>query len=183
MNLGTEGIKKQAQELIDQAYQRGYKDGENSRIDECAKALDEAVIAGRNEAWDAAKRIIGDSGDDTLYCKDLMELFGSDDYDIIMRHFSATEVIEKIREWEEKQKQQTDSEISVGDEVYTLDETYHSVVTNIYDNYGRKKAVVITQSGKWDVDDIEHLHKTGRHFDEIEYILKQMGGDENASSD
>ena len=63
-----------------------------------------------------------------------------------------------------------ETNFNVGDEVYLLDENYHSVVTCIFD----KQAVCITQNGKWNVDEIDNFHKTGRTFPEIVEVLKKM---------
>lgn len=53
MNLGsmeqhTEGMKKQTQELIEQAYQKGYKAGYAECEEELAK---EAIAEGEQEKW------------------------------------------------------------------------------------------------------------------------------------
>lgn len=63
MNERTEGIVRQAQELIEQAYQRGYKagreEGFKNGFDEGAShpninIIEEWIEQGRNEAWEAA---------------------------------------------------------------------------------------------------------------------------------
>lgn len=63
-----------------------------------------------------------------------------------------------------------DDEVKVGDEVYYLDENYKSVVTSVSED----TAVMITQNGKWAVNYVKKLHRTGRHFDTIEEVLKQL---------
>ena len=79
----------------------------------------------------------------------------------------------KCKEYKEKQKQ-TDDEIKVGDEIYSLDKNYKSVVTAVFDTCRGVTAVYFTQNGKWYGDLLENLHKTGRRFPEIANILKQM---------
>lgn len=112
MEQRTEGIKKQAQELIEQAYQRGFKNGENSRIDECAKALDEAVIAGCDEAWEAVKKLMQM---DLIERTKIFSEVGRSTYDVI-KDLSASEAIEKIKAYEEKKKQEEDERIEVNKE-------------------------------------------------------------------
>lgn len=170
----TEGIRKQAGELIEQAYQRGFKNGENSRIDECAKALDEAVIAGRDEAWEAARTII-DFWFNVAYCDpnklaqllDIDAHIGDCVFEKFFEQFSASEAIEKIKAYEEK-KQEKD-EIRVGDEV-----TYHGdtgIVTSIISD----DIYVLLNDGCYMVRTSEvYLIKTGRHFDVFAEFFKKL---------
>ena len=60
MSLGTEkqrteGIKRQADELIEQAYQRGFKAGKVAWEE---KTKDFFVEQGRHEAWETAKELV-----------------------------------------------------------------------------------------------------------------------------
>lgn len=80
---------------------------------------------------------------------------------------------EKVEFKEEKQKQ-SDDEITVGDEIYSLDKNYRSVVTAIFNTCRGATAVYFTQNGKLAGDLLENLHKTGRHFPQIKEVLKQM---------
>lgn len=86
-----EGMKKQAQELIEQAYKRGFKDGRRNGIEE-----------GRYEAWEALKKI--------------SEMEGYKLYDIF-KEFSASEVVEKLRAYEKRMEQEENKKIKVGDEI------------------------------------------------------------------
>ena len=163
----TKGMKRQAQELIDNAYQRGYKAGFEA-VKKLIKTdtesrVEELISIGRNEAWEAAKYIFTMDDEEA-------EKSGFDQIDYY--NTTASEAIEKIREYEKKkqEEQKADDEIRVGDEVYLLDENYRSVVTCIY----YEIAVCITQNGKYEVNDINDLYKTGRHFPEIENVLGKM---------
>lgn len=72
------------------------------------------------------------------------------------------------------------TEINVGDEVYLIDECHPRVVTCITKINGENPAAVqFTKSGKWVVDNVTELHKTGRHFDQIEEVLKALGEGHN----
>ena len=70
--------------------------------------------------------------------------------------------------------EKVDDEIRVGDEVYLLDERYPRVVTCLTKTNGKIEAIQLTQSGKWVEDYVTALHKTGRHFDQIEEVLKSL---------
>jgi hypothetical protein len=176
MTNGTEGIRRQASELIEQAYQRGYKVGyeaakENNKSDTESRVA-ELMEIGRNEAWEAAGKLV------SMDYKECNKVLGDgvltlEHAEDIFIRCTASEAINKLRAYE-AQKQKEDSEIHVGDEVYLLDVNYLSIVTSIDDYYGVEKATCITQNGKWYVNTISELHKTGRHFSEIAEVLKKL---------
>lgn len=92
---------------------------------------------------------------------------------------SASEAIQKIKDYEEQQKQK-DDEIHVGDEVYTsLDENFKYIVTRIYRWYNELAANLLSQNGTWGLMELSNLHKTGKHYDAIEEVLKELRRDEN----
>ena len=73
------------------------------------------------------------------------------------------------------ESEQVDDEIRVGDEVYLLDEHFPRVVTCITKKNGRNPlAVQFTKSGELCADDVRDLHKTGRHFDQIQEVLNAL---------
>lgn len=110
----TEDIEKKMHQLIDQAYRRGYDagivDGSKSvkNWNECERKLriDEAIEKGRQEAWEAAKKIANDLP---------FEIFGLKHGSIMSsplnldETMTASEAIEKIHAFEEK-KEEEDSE-------------------------------------------------------------------------
>lgn len=103
-----------AQEDGKKIYQKGYEDG--------ARCQDEVQYQkGLNDAWDAVRKL-----DDSLTYDELYNIFDANCYRILDR-FSASEVIEKIRAYEEKQKDKID--IKVGTKVRT---------TKDYDHYDAK---------------------------------------------
>lgn len=78
-------------------------------------------------------------------------------------------------------KEEIKDEISVGDEVYIAAKNYPSVVTCIYSETGsgckitdNPKAVLITRSGKTACTPVSMLHKTGKHYFQIESVLKEL---------
>ena len=166
--MNKEDIEQQIHEFAEQMYETGYRNGQDS-VETWQQTYQVGYERGLNDAWEYARKILFDY---TL--TDVKEKFGTDTFCGIIEKYSASETIAKIKEYEEKQKR---VEIKVGDEVYLLDGNYHSVVTSLFEE--SKKAVLITQNGKWATEFISNLRKTGRHFKEIEYVLKQMKGDNN----
>lgn len=181
MGERTEGMKKQAQELIEQAYQRGYKagyeEGKGQAWSEEVKKYEiepekswKYIEQGRNEAWEAAKKLVDSKNvneildDDTLfYCVNIFE-----------RH-TASEAINKLRAYEEQKKQEADEEIKVGDEVFNKNvkkEIITFIVVKITDDsFGCEG---FASNGGWVIDRIENLKKTGRTFPEIAEVLKKL---------
>lgn len=136
---------------VRQAYNAGYKVGAND-----SDRLSSPYHKGLEEAWECAKKIYN------MSAEKIIAIFGSCSNWV---DFTAEEAIKKIKEYE-------NNEIRVGDEVYLLDENRKSVVTCVADNY----AVMITQKGKWSVENVKKIHKTGKHFDEIEKVLNLLKG-------
>jgi len=86
-----------ASEIVEckKAYEKGLKHGQELR----AKEAECAEACGMKRAWDVARKIY-----DIQNVAMVKELFGADaNYTIY--NFTASEVIEKIEAWEEKQKQ------------------------------------------------------------------------------
>lgn len=118
---------------------------------------------GLNEAWELARDIITlpNSGNKSLiWVKH--NVFGTDAlFDLIM-NYSASEIIEKTKKYEE---------IEVGDEV--VDEKgwgIKGVVTKINERY----ISIVENEGKVSRFKKGEFNKTGRHFPQIEEVLKQM---------
>lgn len=101
--LGTKeqrisGMQRQAQELIEQAYERGYKAGQEAD-------KDKYIEQGRNEAWEAARKIYSSMAEGGLSGDEIFSIFG--DYNCIVNDYSASEAIEKIKAYEaQKQEEQ-----------------------------------------------------------------------------
>ena len=175
--------------LLSEAYQEGFTDGEKEVITE-EKAIDllektgwkytrdkEMIERGMNIVWECIKKIVYSTKDGGLGVDELCEIFGTALPRFIVRDHLPSEVIQKIQAWEEKEKQkqaQADDEIRVGDEVYTsLDENYKYIVTRIY-RYDEMEASLLSCDGKWAVMGLSSLHKTGKHYSQIEGVLKEL---------
>ena len=89
-------IENRVRHIYNRGYEDGYKDGRENIID--------TYDAGLDDAWECARKIC------TNWCISdacLAEIFGKGHtIDDIMRLNSASEAIAKIKEWEEKKKQE-----------------------------------------------------------------------------
>jgi hypothetical protein len=150
--LNSDYINENFGDLQDAAYQRGLED-----------------------AWKAARKIVCDEGIDM---NTLCTIFRRGCSDSIIRDYSASEAITKLKAYEEKQK--ADDKVKVGDEVewdndFTGD---RFIVTRIYQPYGKKEQCdgIDDDGDVYRAVLIESLVKTGRHFD-IQRILEDMKHD------
>lgn len=110
----------------------------------------------RKEAWEAAR---------TLWnTPKRKEIFGYTAFNTALMTLTAQEVIEKIRAYEQAQKEQ----IQVGDEVINQNKT--AVVTEITNRYTR----IMYSDGSGYALFAKGLTKTGRHFPEIAAVLEKM---------
>ena len=219
-------LKIKAEQIIDEAYNRGKNDAK--------RKIERAYQRGLDDAWEAARKSVYWWKDNEEGVKVFKELFDSWAVDNLFK-FSASEAIAKIREYEQEhtprcnncrhkddqfsvcsgcedgseceaetteancgechrryyceaspgscihgkiaqaESEQVDDEIRVGDEVYLLDEHFPRVVTCIMKKNGRNPlAVQFTKSGELCADDVRDLHKTGRHFDQIQEVLEAL---------
>ena len=137
-----------------------------------------AYEQGLTDAWELAKKIAipTRTQHDAFTAQDLNNIFGARGYENVMSKFSASEAIAKVQACEEQKK--AEAEIKVGDEVYFSDKNHTRVVFSIfYENAKEPRVLQFTESGNYVVDNISDLHKTGRHFSQIEEVLKQMKGE------
>lgn len=164
-----DGMIKQASECLHHTYDKGYKQGQADETKSQDVITDKAYYDGYNkgtfEAWDCIKKMC-----ELFTYNKLREIFGVGFVIDVINNFTPQEAIKCIKDHEKKEK-----EVHVGDEVYNLDPENVRVVTAIYDDdNGHKQAVQICKNGKYAVDRVDTLRKTGKHYDGIESILDQM---------
>ncbi len=124
---GAEEMKKQEQDLIDQAvdqaYTRGYKKAEEDYYIQTEKDRESSyqlgIEVGRNEAWEAASKVIK-MGE---YSRKFEVFPECGDGEYPFDKVSASEAIEKIKAYEEKKQ-----EIKVGDEVIFEEPDFTGIV-------------------------------------------------------
>lgn len=173
-------MKMDVDYIAEEAYQRGLEEGkkafdllESERNSEYQRGLNEGndigykdgVNDGRNEAWEAARKIVLSPDEGGTSLPDLFAMFGNGSMQSVFRKYSASEAIEKMKAYEEKQK--ANEEINVGDEVMVYGN--RGVVTYIC---GDVYTVMMYDGscGKWVSAD---LRKTGKQHD-IDKILEEM---------
>lgn len=161
---------------VNNAYEKGYNQGiadGNINGGTFAKKVNEAYNNGAKDAWECAREIsLLDSNFASVEeVKNIVEVFGTYNVYDILHYYTPQGAIKSLKDYEKKQN----DEIKVGDEVYNLDPENVRVVTAIYnDDKGYKQAVQICKNGKYAVDRVDTLKKTGKHYDGIESILDQM---------
>lgn len=122
---------------------------------------------GLNDVWECAKKLL--KGEYDQYKR--FEIFGNTDVDNIFTLLTGAEALAKLKKYEEEQEQKEAAEIKIGDEV-TDNDGWNGVVTWVSPD--GEYMVVTLQDGSALRLKKEHFKKTGRHFSQIEEVLKQM---------
>lgn len=157
--------------LRDNARKQGYADGKaDTPFTDTEEAEKKAYEQGLNDAWKCARKISMPENEGGMSVKALQSIFGKARE---IFNCTASEAIAKIKEYEDKQKQ--DAEIKIGDEV-THDGAKFIVLnidspTSVYCLDTRGRTPIFTN--------IHNLKKTGRHFDAIPEVLNQMNREED----
>lgn len=124
-------------------------------------------IAGQNEAWELARKIVLTNGysDDDLY-----EIFNCCGLHKVLKDFTYQEAAAKVEEWENAKKEIKNGDVLEG--IY--DNTLKCTVTNLCpDNI----AYLVFDDGRAGFYDLDKFKKTGHHID-IGGFLKQIGGEQ-----
>ena len=138
---------------------------------------DEGYQEGFADAWDLVQKIVLPVRPHfcAFTAQDLKNIFGVDGYENVLSEFSASEALAKFREYEQKK---ADAKLKVGDEIEisgASSDVPRMVITQIDNHY------ISTVDAKGDTRCIckntTTFVKTGRHFSEIEELLKQMKGE------
>ncbi len=166
---------------LEQVRKEAYEQGQIDLRESCVPQDEEAYGIGYNEgyalgleiAWEAARKILFNPDDGGMSAVDVNEVFGENSW-TVMKDFSASEVVAKIKEYEDSKQK-----IKVGDEVECDDERY--VVLQKYLNNIDELMVVLFnrrngEINKWHLYNANGVifKKTGRHFPEIAAILAKM---------
>lgn len=163
----TEKVRKEA-------YEQGKMDAyveDSKNITMLKKEAEEAYQRGLSDAWEAARKLVLDSNHGGLTNYDIEEIFGVDEEQAII-NYSASEAIEKIRQYKQKQE-----EIHLGDEVTFLPNNAKGIVTECHVPdvlYGDNDKYAVWCGGTMEYVLKQHLTKTGRTFPEIAEVLQKM---------
>ena len=200
--------KETAYILLKQAYDMGYKQGFNDGEELYMKKKEaketEGYQKGLEDAWEVCRKISWDMArGNSLLVNELIKLFKTDDLDYIVKNYTASEAIAKIREYEGKQKQagkncdncqykdkldakclfcdkEQNTEIKVGDEVIFAGTGHNKgFVTRIFNDHQRTYYRCVSSDGELSTENSNCPPKrTGRSFPEIEQVLEAMRGEE-----
>ena len=145
-----------------EAYEKGRKDVETQfcSYDAC-KNRQEEYQCGLNDAWETVRKIASDNAGQNY------SIFGQHFTVEILNTHSASECIEKIRQYEQRQEEQ----IRVGDEVATDAGNRASV---LYEDPDGTQVFVFKSDGTAAWWTKSALHRTGRNFPEIAEVLQKM---------
>lgn len=153
-----EEIEEKIHEFIEHMYKIGYEDGQKDIIETSKETATIGYEKGLNDAWTAIRKII------PLWEKGYTwYIFDSIDIDWIFKRYSASEAIQKIKEYEQKQNK---DEIKVGDEV-TLDLSFEDNYIVIGIDNDKEEYYCLNKDNKDNLTRIlpkKRLFKTGRHF-------------------
>lgn len=163
-----------SQENIKAAYLKGYA---VAKKEIAAEAQESEYKRGLDDAEKAIKKIFNEPSKGGLYANEAQEIFGTKGIATIFLNHSISEIVEKIRKYDEEKAERNaspDNELHIGDEVYITDKKLRAIVTAFLDN--RRKANLLYASGNYTVIEISVLHKTGRRF-VIDEILRELKGE------
>lgn len=164
-------IRYQCDRIQEQAYKQGYATGYDRENED---GLKDGYERGLNDAWNVAKKVNEIDADvyDKLFPMALTEGF----YD----SYTAKEVIEKLAEYEEKQKQKQKHDIKVGDEVMTeLAEHGVAVRDTYYIGADKEPFTLVWFGTHMSSCPVSELAKTGKHYPQIAEVLTELRGAEN----
>ena len=151
--LNSDYINEHYGQLQDEAYNRGYKKGEeNGRKD------------GLIEAWELMKKIVFEQDPHVM-----VDILGGMTFGEVLLNNTPQEAIAKLKAYEEEKYR-----IRVGDEVVSKNSSIKFIVTNI----DGETVTMLSSDGQCAITHmIESFKRTGKRFD-IQTILKEIG-DEN----
>jgi len=187
------GLRRQTNECLDSAYNKGYEDGAKNQDEvqyqkgynkgfEDGKAeatyntdlIDELkqveYIRGLEDANHAMSVLTGmTDAERAEWFIDCLSVYG------VVCGFTVQQIVEIINAYEEKKNADEES-IKVGDEIVcNCPNEQRVIITSICDGwvtFMRKDGACYSRADK-------DLKKTGRHFDEVEQLLHKLGDENN----
>lgn len=162
-----EETKKVINELAYQVYHAGYVDGKEDAC-ENPKFQSTAYQTGLEDAWECARRIVLDEYENSIGGFELYDIFETANCNHILKEYSVSEAMAKIKKYDENKSNQTNNIIEVGDEINFKGELY--VVTKSKTN----TIECFDKNGNWMSIGINCVSKTGRKFSDIQEILELM---------
>ena len=157
------GLKADVQKKTMESFQRGYDDGYEAGCATAFKPVSDAEYQrGLDDAMSAFKKLYscGWERDWKAMGFEFDEGEWSRSFEFIIGHYTAAEIVEKVKAYEEK-------ELNVGDEV--IAPCGKAIVTTFKNDL----VFYLYSVGDYGCTEPENLTKTGRHFD-IASIMEAM---------
>lgn len=159
-----------ADKALEDAYQRGIKEGKKATWGLVADASSAEYQKGLNEAWECARKLFSSMADSDIE-KAFPTEWNNGGFNALI-NLQPQEVIEKLKAYEKKQS----DKIKVGDEVFNIPTKTKGILLEPETEH--LLATVIVPGLRWRTINIRHanLKKTGKHYD-IEKLLEAMKHD------
>ena len=175
------GFIYNAKESLKAAYCKGYNNGLNDgNINDgtFATKVKESYDNGLNDAEKALKRVISEPSRGGLYANEMQEIFGTKGICAILLTYSVSEIIKKIREYDERKQQEesakaSEDEIHIGDEIIFEGKKY--IVVYISKYYDR--VVIVNDTDALSTRN-KNVKKTGRKYHVAEMLEGLKNGGE-----
>ena len=171
------GLRRQINECLDSAYNKGYEDGKKEPRE--VKAVN---VEDTNEYKIGYKVGYEDGKNEAIYNTELIPELKRQEYNKgfldgfvvgqLMYNLICDHDIAEVKEWQDDK-----ANIKVGDVVKCGDALM--IVTRVDKISGYISGVCA--DGEYFDRDPSKWKKTGRHFDEVEQLLNKLKGDENDS--
>lgn len=177
--LTDEYIDEHSRDLQDDAYERGYnvgfKEGTDVKQRRRRDADEKLIEQGRNEAWECAKRIAMTKTVDDCHnfsIAELEKIFGYSTIQNVFDAYSASEAIEKVKAYEEKQK--ANERIMFGDGLITKIGDIRGIALS---NEGNGSVYVWREDCVTYEANVKEWKKTGETYPEVAALLEKMKGE------
>ena len=143
-----------------EAFEKGYSTAVAEQ--ECAVggAAEKGYQKGLSDVWDAIRKV------NDMILEEQGKVFKTVTIRDIIRKYSASEIIEKLRQYEQEKKEQ----IQVGDEIKSV--SGKAVVTGLSPDNEHVRYVYF--DGSTGVIHKSTVSRTGRHYPEIAEVLRKM---------
>jgi hypothetical protein len=160
-------LKADRQKAIDEAYQKGLNDSAKAQ----ESATDAAYQCGLNAAWQTAKYLFSEMSNTEINLVFPHEWNNGGFKALMALH--PQDAIDRIKTYEEQRK--ADAEIKVGDEVIPIDAIRRPfVVVSIENNVIHGFDLTDGYTPRGCHRDETRWEKTGRHFSQVEELVKAM---------
>lgn len=188
------GLRRQTNECIDNAYRKGYEDGkkEPREVTNVEDTNEYQIGFEHGKMWATEeytenRQCYYDNGYDKgiedlvhamkvyfpLNAEERLYYFGKNTHVDTYAIESPKDLIGKAKVYEKKKKAEEET-IKVGDEVIGSSDGKAIVTMVDYDN-----VMVVFEDGSSGELKADNFKKTGRHFDELEFLLNKLGDENN----